>query len=75
MNDWKFSTADVRSLIEGRYYFTTCPECIGKGWIWLDGQNGKIIGEDFCKGQEGLDFYADECPECSGLGGFLKILG
>lgn len=72
MSYWEFEVDELRDLIQGKFRFFPCLECGGKGWIWVDGDNGAIVnGPDPTRDE--VDFYKDQCDECRGLGGKLHI--
>lgn len=69
---WHIETEELRDLIKGNYRFFNCIDCMGRGWIWVDGDCGTIVnGPDPTRDE--LDFYKDECEDCKGLGGKLHI--
>jgi hypothetical protein len=67
-----YDTSEIRDLIQGNFRFFNCLECMSRGWIWVDGDDGSIVnGPDPSRDQ--TEFYKDECEACKGLGGKLHI--
>ena len=65
-------TKELRALIMGKFDFRKCLDCDGKGRVWVDGDNGEIVSGPDPK-RDSDDFYKDQCEECDGLGGNLRI--
>lgn len=69
---WYLSTEDLKKILRFQYQQTTCTDCSGKGWVWVDGQVGEeVVGPD--PSRDPSDYYQDVCDECHGLGAFVML--
>jgi DnaJ-class molecular chaperone len=68
----EFEIDEVRALIKGKFDFRTCIECNGKGWVLVDDNLGEVVQAMHPEGNPS-DYYKDQCEDCHGLGGLLRI--
>lgn len=72
MSFWNFDTEELRALIQGKYKFHNCLECLGKGKVLVDGIHGIVVSH-IPKDADKDDYYQDTCEDCNGLGGRLNF--